>query len=399
MAPNMPHQIKLLKRSSLSDLEGLLARIGTAPGRIQIWLPADLGSGLFKESRAVALLASAASKGLTVVDWTPDSDPARDRRRFGQTIEGLAGLIYSDEIKNIRAVPLELNREEVRWDIIDREGILEPSCSRGSSLTFCAFDDDDDAPSQPIALMGLETKEMFIPVFTRYRQTHFEIGVGADYSERIAPDLFDHAEQGFNGSAAIDADRVLAGFVFELFKNTLEHGCKDAEGATIPGLRWIRIRKHIGHKKHEFINAHAKSFPTLQAYLDTVIGEEGTCKFYEVAISDNGLGIIDRFVATRPEHATNGTIEGKVALVNRIIEQALSSKRAQSGAGHGLRKALKAARRLRGFVSLRTDRVWVCASSTDRAPAEQRPLLTPVSAEHEFSPVRGTHFNMLFPMV
>ena len=161
----------------------------------------------------------------------------------------------------------------------------------------------------------------------------------------------------------------------------------------------MRIRVHIEHRKEQFIDRQAASFPELQAYLARTLRERDTFKLYEVAISDNGLGIIDRFLTTKPEFMSHQeTIQARAELVNKIILEALSSKQTQAGAGHGLQKALKAVDKLQGFVSLRTDRLWLYRSPVDgSASAHDRPLL-PVSVQNEYAPVAGTHFNMLFPM-
>jgi hypothetical protein len=142
----------------------------------------------------------------------------------------------------------------------------------------------------------------------------------------------------------------------------------------------------------------AESFPELQEYLNQTISGSGTFIFYEVSVSDHGLGIIDRFLATRPEFRSDATIlNARIILLNRIVREALSSKY-RTGAGHGLRRALAAVDTLRGFLSLRTDRLWLHHTSATTASLATRLQLIPVESSEDLPLAAGTHFNMLFPL-
>lgn len=385
----MALKLEILTRSTLLDVEELARQLNaTQEDTVDIWLPTDIGAQFFKESRIAALLATgAARRELIVTDWIGQSDIDRNRKRFGARIEGIAGVVYAKEIINAKKERLSFGSVDLKEAVIDRAGILEPKIAEleigeqkgGSpSLTFCAF--DDEAPV-PIAFAGL-TKDAFISEFRDYRRRVFEIGVGENYSERVK----------------FEDDRALAGFVYELYQNSFEHGRLDEHGNVIAGVRYIRLRKHIDHDKDAFIK-RADGFPELEAYLNAVVPPKKSFMFYEISVSDQGLGIADRFLATRPEFASEvDTLEKRIVLINRIIDEALSSKRSPSGAGYGLRRAMAAAKSLRGFISLRTDRLWLYQAFAAGHTSSQGFTLPPVNSSHDLPPIVGTHFNMLFPL-
>ena len=166
----------------------------------------------------------------------------------------------------------------------------------------------------------------------------------------------------------------------------------DRQNSIVRGLRYVRLKKHIATNRADFLH-RAEGYPELQAYLSTRVPAQGSFKFYEIAIGDQGLGIIGRFLSTRPDFNNPTTSSERASLVNQIIDQALSSKRGRSGAGYGLRNALRAVRELDGFLSLRTDALWLHWSPS----ASEALRLTPVSGMSELAHVQGTHFSMLFP--
>lgn len=403
----MPDILQVSKKSTIRDLEDLTAHLTTnQSGSVDVWLPRELGTQFFKENRVTSLLAMAArDQTLYVTDWIGDADIAQTRARFGTRIEGLASLTYAAEIRNARKERPDIGEQELKRVVIEeRGGIAEPEPhedsrkaeapggpkrrgegSRAHSLTFCAFDHQDprqDAPI-PIALSAVNTKEAFIQQFIKYRHKYFEKGRAEDYGKRVSR----------------DSDRALASFVYELFENSYQHGRLNYSHELIKGIRYVCLRKHIDYNKTAFIK-RAASFPELQKYLHQTISKSGTFIFYEVSVSDHGLGIIDRFLATRPEFRS-GTIipnlNARISLLNRIIREALSSKY-QTGAGHGLRRALAAVDTLQGFLSLRTDRLWVHHTSANASSRDATPQLIPVGVSENLPLVAGTHFNMLFPL-
>jgi len=160
------------------------------------------------------------------------------------------------------------------------------------------------------------------------------------------------------------------------------------------------------------LHGFTEGFPELEKYIEDWSKVNRGTSFIEVSTNDVGLGIIDRFVATRPEFAAS-TVErdSRLGLLLRILltpvsgqrsatyEQAYSSKDIggqERGAGRGLERALDAVRKLNGFVSLRTGDFWLYRSFPNGEDIGD-------IAMHEvqggpYVPVVGTCFTALFPI-
>ena len=124
-----------------------------------------------------------------------------------------------------------------------------------------------------------------------------------------------------------------------------------------------------------------------------------------------GLGILDRFVASRPEFADHARSRSdRLSLLLRILltpnnfdntasyNQAYSSKDVagdERGAGRGLERALEAVRALNGFVSLRTAEFWLYRGFPHGEKVGQV-AMTEVSGG-PFASAAGTCFTALFP--
>lgn len=394
----MARNIRIESQMSLGDLEALICEVRKSDAEVYLWLPRSIGAQLFKASSVARLIATVASnRRLSVIDWIEEVDLSKASERFSGNVEGLASLVYAEKILNAKKRVIDLNMSRIIWTIIQREGIAE-AAAHGASLTLCAFD-EDDKPSIPIAFVSMDTKEKFSQEFVKYRRKYFEVGAGEGYSEKIQPNLFDVESDGDGLDArGFSHDHYLAHFVFEIFQNTFEHGCKDKDGYVVRGLRYINIQKHISHNRDEFIK-RATDFYELGQYLEQRVPNRGTFSFYEISISDYGLGIINRFVASRPDlNVVCEGAESQAKLINQILAQALSSKRAVSGAGHGLKRALTAVRNLGGFVSFRTNNCWLYYTQDSAPTAKASVELLPVTKSEALPGVAGTHVNMLFPL-
>jgi len=371
----MAINLEVRKRPKLPDIENLIAQLANTEAKAsEVWLARDIGSAFFVESRIVALLASAARMGtVSVVDWV-GKDIKGWHERFTSELCGLAALAYSSGISTSRKEPIPGSIAELKCSIEEHEGVVEKS-EGGRSLTYCAF--DENVRQQPLNLAAVRNKSQFCSEFVRRLRTAFEKDGGH-------PDLFRQSPE-----------ISLSEFVYELYQNSFEHGCWSRENRLISGLRLLHVKRHIAHSKAELV-ARAKGFKELHQYFTGITGERGASRFYEVAISDQGLGILDRFVATRPEFSElNKGYDSRIRLINEIMDKALSSKINQPGAGHGLRKAILAVHELGGFVSVRTGDLWLYSSATRKLKDTEPYLLTPVKTDRQVNRVEGTHFNIL----
>ena len=388
--------LKIKSQHSLLDLERFISEIERAePGeQIFVDLPRNHNLGFFKEARLVALLVTAAQRGKLVIRdahyvWKPEETIAY----FRSSLPALAAISYAGQIGNARKEDCPLQLAEL-WEAINANGgVLEPHAVVtatqkvelvGSSVTFCALDPDF---SEPGLLAGfVDNKDPFIKWFIGLRLVK-------DFLGKLPPPT-DPDDQ-------VSSQWRFAEYIYEIYSNTLEHGNRGTDGlASIPGLRYINLQKYYAptaDKAKEF----AKGVLSLELYLAAL--EANGIKnrlFCEVSIGDQGLGVLEHFMNARPEYRKPlRREEDRFFLLRRLLRETLSSKRQRKGAGEGLQNALKACRRLRAFVTFRTDHYWLYASFPQ---GEATPIATEDwhQVEHDgaFASVAGTHFSVLIPL-
>lgn len=383
----MAAELRISPDADLWQIERMNESAAAQPpaAQLQCWLATDTQRFLFQETRIASFLATLARRHyqLDVIDWYGVDDAERVIRRFGSTPDGLASVLYAGRLLNAKKEPLSITKLQAVGRAIQNGGIAEGALGHvaGPSLTICAF---DDAPptGQPLPLVfsGVTDASKFVLKFQQLRR-RFEVGLGERYSQRTDA----------------RADNDLGTFVYELFQNTHRHGRLGVDGREIkPGLRFIRLKRHISHDRNEFIG-RAASFLELRNYLDRQIRPKGQFSFYEVSVADHGVGIVDRFIAGRPEFSDyRSSLDRRVALVNEIISKMLSSNREMSGAGKGLRNALDAVDRLNGFLSVRTGDLWLFRAHGQGTTDGQ--WLSPVTNFRSIRETAGTQLSMLFPL-
>ena len=375
-----PQKIALTRTSTLLDCERVLKSIATPTGPTIISLPSDDRRVFLKDLRMAAIISAASIMPEVKCEWSHQVSAETH-----ESLVGLAGAVYG--------VPLAqghkfVSIDEAKQTLARRLGILEDPPGSKETLTFCAI--DEATRSQPVALAGQSGRAAFTAKFGKFVEKYFDEGTSKMFSSHIGPSLFDA------GPLSV-ADHIY-GFVYELYQNTFNHGSLDENQQTIPGLRLIRLRKRGAHAKTRdaFIRG-AHYFPELARYLQQVAPSSKSFKFYEISISDNGMGIVSRFRTTTHAGPESSSSTGhNLELLNHIIAESLSSdvKKSQIGEG-GLQKALRAVDSVKGFVSLRSDNLWVYRSPTDSNGTSQDKWLRPVANSEELSTIPGTHFSLL----
>jgi hypothetical protein len=375
-------EIKITTEEDLFTLEAILTRVEKLSARRDIFLrlSRNLRWDFMRESRLAALLATLGKQhNLVVCDWYDQWKDDEIETHFRTSLVGIAAAFYSSEVTNVVGKRLPDDRKGLLERIALAGGLLEPKStgSRGKSITFCAF--DPDWP-EPAALSGtLSRKILFQRTFEKYRRHYLEIGTALDHT-----------------TVTREADERLAGFIFELYQNTYEHSRRvGSDGTVLPGMRYVRLRKYIDRKTN-FLN-RAAGFEELTRYLDAVVPRDEEFKLYEIAVSDDGPGIRDHFVKTRIDLTPPTSHAEGISLINRLFTTSLTSKRDFPGAGRGLPNVLEAVSQLHGFISLRTNGVWLCGHSEEDEKA-LRDGLKNVGPDYEISPIVGTHFNILLPL-
>jgi hypothetical protein len=346
---------------------------------VSVWLSREMGPKFFVEGRVVALLLSAARRNsLQVIDWT-GTDLGEWRTHFEQTLAGVAAAAYSPDVKTAAGQLLNIDFVQLKAAIELKGGMLETDARPGSRVfTLCAFD-VESVRRPPLVLATAITKADFQTEL--YQRIHAQDFVAKN-------DVPDRPRK---------AESALADFVFELFQNTHEHGCLSRDHRFLRGLRFLQIKRHIAGSKRDLL-LRAQGFTELADFLNrSVSSASRDIKFCEIGVGDQGVGIMDRLVATRPELAREvETWQGRCRFINEIVRRSLSSKLGIAGAGHGIENVLTDIRDLEGFVTVRTGDTWLFYAGT---PSDRRkkPTLLPVGSG-AWPRVSGTHVSILFPL-
>lgn len=372
--PPMSRKVAVRSRLRLDEVEGLLSQVQprALPTATSLWLARDIGPGFFVEARIVGLIATAAANGgVEVIDWV-GRETTGWKERFGQTISGLAATAYCNDIRTVGRRLLNLDFGGVREEINLREGLAEASSTLRSRVsTYCAFD-DDRMRRPPLAFAASVKRESFRDAFERRM------------------DLLGH-DAFAEGPERARSERAVADFVFELFQNTSEHGALGQDGQVLRGFRFLQVRRHIANSLDQLLD-RAKGFPQLQEHLQaTCGGARGSIRLCEISIGDRGLGVVERLVSTRPALAPRAeTWQQRCRFVNDIVREALSSKVAIAGAGHGLDNVLTSLQPIGGFLTLRTGDLWLWGGPRARVVG-LKPVLREPSPR-----IVGTHYSVLF---
>lgn len=373
------NKFTLRRTSTLFECERLLTNVVSSTAPIRLCLPSDDRRVFLKDLRVAAIISAASHLPTVTCEWPPQVST-----HTYKSLMGLAATVYGTPPADRQQYA---SVTEARRSLAERLDILEDPPGSKETLTFCAI--DEETRRQPIALSGLSSKAAFTTQFGKYVKDYFDRGPSVDFSASIAPGLFDQGAS---------TEEAIYGFVYELYQNTVSHGSLNEHQDIVRGLRTIRLRKRVGSKtsRDSFIRG-AKEFGELENYLEETTPAKGLFKFYEISISDNGMGILSRFRTSRS--LPKGPGEGRsddLELLNHIVAESLSSDTRKSKFGEGgLQKALRAVDRVRGFVSLRTDDLWVFRSpeSADGVTADD--WLTPVKCADELSRIPGTHFSLI----
>ncbi|AXV82859.1 hypothetical protein [Ralstonia solanacearum] len=156
--------------------------------------------------------------------------------------------------------------------------------------------------------------------------------------------------------------------VFELFKNTDEHGMTDPGGKLYSrNVRGV-LFKHIALQHHvPTVGRPASGFGAAMAFVSRVLeskrkfaGEDGKLHataqtpFIEINVFDTGLGLAKRFSGR--DQLEGISVDDEVDIVKRCFQLHETSKEGVDG-GSGLTAVLQVLKHLKAFLSLRTGRV------------------------------------------
>ena len=356
---------------SCHDIEKLNNEIARKPGdqALVLLLARETNSKFFSQTWIAQLIAHLAQGkgGLVVCDYYHSWTAASPLDRFTTNIDGVAALVYSSIMEKGR---LENTRQERVPDTLYESlktrlkgtGSLEDV---GQTRTFIAIDPDYSIPIEFSESVGLFKSFQYL-------------------AQNILKEFGD------SSGTRTQAETALHNFIYEVFQNTIEHGCYTKDGEIIHGLRYLRIRTYIDNTI-ERLRARASGFPELEDFIAR--RDNPRRRFLELSVSDGGQGIVSHYVNSGSISAK--TFEERLALLHQLVGGRASSKGKIAGVGLGLPKAMNALSKLKAFISLRTEEFWMYRDFSKPSEVKPAELIQPVSAAKQISRLSGTQFNVL----
>lgn len=253
-----------------------------------------------------------------------------------------------------------------------------------------------------------------------YRGSSVEV-VCADHLGRNAPYLLYHAENGqaprlrprhsfaslaswllrqtvpdaYQHQIAPQMPDALGGMMFELFKNTEDHGQVDAFGNILSMS--IRAIKTVHHAiEPERLVQIVADYPPLAHYCQSLEPAEGAVQthLFELSILDSGPG----FAVSR---TGRGLLEIDLEEEEAAVRDCFTTFSAKGGSrfGQGLPHVLRVLREERGFLRLRTGRLSIHADFSDGNAEDGPAALRVFRPENEpLAPVAGSLLTVLLPL-
>jgi hypothetical protein len=389
--------IDITKDTTLQEIEDRLIKL-RPDSPVSIRLPRHHYKNFFKDTWLASLIANAAVTcgHLTIRDWK-DSEMSEMQRHFASSLVGILAAYMAQQLETNAHKKADIDVHGMIEQIIHRKrGLIEEidiesnefqGNKTARSFTFLTVDGEESGKGwlstpRPMVLSA-GNKNEFIDKFLRIKREHI------DRVFDLKPQL-----SLFDFDRTFEYERNFAELIYELYDNTTQHGRFDENNNLIKGVRSFNIKKHIG--SIESVTKQAESFEVLKTYFGQ-FNEHKEVKLYEICISDNGLGVINRFLSSRPDYkeAPEFMNLSSIEQLNYIIDKSLSSK-LFPGAGKGIRTALSIIKSMKGFLTLRTNDCWVYYSGMQD---NQSLYLKDVPYNKKVANIRGTTYNILLPVL
>ncbi len=368
--------------ATISDIEDLFSKLpaATEPSpddtsilKVATHQAKDIFADIWS-AMAVGTFCRHMEQNSSIIMWgiSKITEPVEESK-FVNSLPGLTAVQMASSVVSDGPYG-ELNQDYIERVIsYHRRGILEEI--GGTTRTLCEFD-----PQQPIALALLgELPEKNVGDQRRlFRQTVLQFRSDLEIGVR---------NRGLNPADA-GSMRQLTTFLSELHDNSYNHGRLDS--SNIRKIRFLRLRKHMATNKQELAR-RANSIPMLQNYIENITRDDKSLAIIEASISDFGLGILDHFL--RSPYGSHLANVDRAELLHKILLERLSAKGEDPGAGQGLSKALRAAKQMSAFVSLRTAEFWLGQSYLE----PDATLTLQTMRDMPTARVVGTHWQFIWP--
>lgn len=193
-----------------------------------------------------------------------------------------------------------------------------------------------------------------------------------------------------------ETPEALGSMIFELFKNTQDHGQVDERG-NMPAIS-VRAVKTLHHGiKTDHLHEMVHNYPALARFCKTLRPPRGAKQthLFELSVLDSGPG----FAVTRLRRPLADIVRDEEEKAVRDCFTEFSSK-GSSRFGQGLPHVLRLLSQERGFLRLRTGRVSLhadFAGQDEASPADRLRSYLPENQER-LAPVSGSLMTVLIPL-
>lgn len=366
-------EIKVEKGSDISAIEQRLKKIASlaTDSQAMAMVPTKFDTEVFGETWAAIELGTLLRRvpAASSIVWGVTPEHQFDLDRFATTAPGMVAsflgtkLFFADKKTRIGTDPAKEAIEYLR------QGLLKGEV-KGGIWTLVEFDD-----RRALTLTALSRNK---------RRIDQNVFANIVVEARTSLDIW--KPRGDTTEADIAAMESISEFLRELFENAYIHG-------RLPGstrqLRYMRFRK-ITDARATLLKRGGKTVPMLETHVHDSLRGKKSNGFFEVSVSDFGLGILDAFLAS--PSGRRRADEPRAELLGELIHDKLSSNSLDQNAGLGIPKALRAAKDIGALVSVRTGEFWWARSYQD---GEEGFRLKPQRAG-ELAPVAGTHWQILW---
>lgn len=375
--------VRIPTLSSLASIEQVLRKIAGAPESEPLVLPQNLRHfGCGGEAALSQMLVTWAQQRSVATLKTYVQAPEQIEELV-RRLPGLTGSLCAGAVMGFGKVG-EITHE-VRAAALARLAVLSSSkpteAYRGSSVEIlCADHLGLNAPyllyqADQGNVPRLRSRESFSLLASwLLKQT-----VPKTYQDSIAPAIAD----------------ALSGMMFELFKNTEEHGQVDAFGNILSMS--IRAIKTVHHAiTPETLLRIVADYPPLAHYCQSLETAEGAAQthMFELSVLDSGPGFA---VSRSGRKLVELDLDEEEAAVRECFTN--FSAKISSRFGQGLPHVLRVLHQERGFLRLRTGRLSIHADFSG-ANAEEGPEALQVFRPDNgaLAPVSGSLLTVILPL-
>ncbi len=396
--------IELRGRSSIAEMEALVARIVSAPRDADILLPNSLKQKSFAASAAYMQLlvtwARHCPDGRLRLHVQEDDGDERAQVTLERALKADHAMLAAALAGDVRArrgirdlTPLAAPILRERFARMDRSGTTLRK--GGKTFAMCLDDSAYEAP----------------PLLYRDRPANLARDpelLGREGFGSLAQQIQERLNAGIGGGGAFAGVGGLSSTLYELFKNTHEWARSDAVEIPYPpesSARGVRVERHNVDAALEL--GMVKDQPALRDFFShpSLAPRDGRRRFVELTVFDSGPGVASRRLLVKHPERADPDVGAELSTLRECLRKHVTSS-TEDAQGVGLHKVCKDLTDLSAFLWLRTGRLslyrdFVAMPYDPEADADEPYLLdwsAGLGGVTENAPATGSFFTALLPI-